>query len=105
MNRLLELPFVLPQGPIQTETGLFYSAAACVIPPFVGGNPSTGVSGKCLPPLRALTPPPTPLCLSLALFLSCAPSALRGRKFYLLEEAIHPSIFPLPMQPTAAPHV
>lgn len=97
MNRLLELPFVLSQGPIQTETRLFFSAADCVIPPFVGENPSTGVSGKCLPPLRALTPPPShPLPLVPPQHLGQEVLSLRGG---------HPSIFPLPMQFTAAPHV
>lgn len=62
-----------------------------------GRNPSTGVSGKCLPPLRALTFPLShPLPLVPPQHLGQEVLSLRGG---------HPSIFPLPMQFTAAPHV
>lgn len=49
MNRLLELPFVLSQGPIQTETRLFFSAADCVIPPFVGETHQLVFQGNVSP--------------------------------------------------------
>lgn len=60
-----------------------------------GRNPSTGVSGKCLPPLRALTFPLShPLPLVPPQHLGQEVLSLRGG---------HPSIVPPPMQFTAAP--
>lgn len=93
MNRLLELPFCVLQGLIQTETRLFCSSADCVTPPFVGETHQLVFQGNVSPHWELNLPP------SLTLFLLC-PLSTQGRKLYLLEEAIHP---PRPFQSNSQP--
>lgn len=75
-------PLCVLQGLIQTETRLFCSSADCVTPPFVGETHQLVFQGNVSPHWEPNLPPLSPSS-------SCAPSALRGRKLYLLEEAIH----------------